>query len=85
MLQYLGLNARSTLLQDAAVRQALSAGIDRESCITSFLLGHGKAAQFPISPASADYPSELATQYSPELFQQKMAQAGLTTGQTRTG
>lgn len=84
IMQYIGMNPYHPLLQNPLVRQALCAGIDRTSCISSFLLGHGKAAQFPISPVSPDYPAALAKDYSPELFQQKMEQAGLTTGQAQT-
>ena len=72
-LQYLGFNTSRAPFNDATLRRAVSLGIDREGCVQSFLTGHGRAAQFPISPASALYPSDLETNYSPDHFNQAMS------------
>lgn len=80
IFQYVGINVSSPALSGAAVRQALNLGIDREQTVSAYLSGHGKAAQFPISPASSDYPQSLETTYSYDIFQQAMTTAGLATG-----
>lgn len=79
-MQYIGLNTTRAPLNDPALRSALSLGIDRAGCVSSFLLGHGSTAQFPISPASALYPSHLDHTYSPDYFDRAMAAAGYSTG-----
>jgi len=84
ILQYVGFNTRRTLFADAAVRKALSLGIDRENLVSANLSGHGKAAQFPVSPASALYPSDLESKYAYTSFQEALAAAGLTSGKERS-
>lgn len=81
-LQYIGINTTREPLNDPALRSALNLGIDRQGCINAFLLGHGLAAQFPISPASALYPSGLDVAFSPDNFDTAMAQAGYSEGST---
>ncbi len=65
LLQYVGVNTRKAALGSAALRRALWQGIDRTSAVSSLLSGHGKAAQFPISPLSPCYPADLEQSYSP--------------------
>lgn len=85
MLQYVGINASRPLLADAAVRRALSLGIDRAGLVKSFLMGHALPAQFPVSPASPLYPQAQEVSYSPDHFATAMEEAGLRTGtQTQT-
>lgn len=79
-MQYIGINTRRAPLNDPALRQALSLGIDRSSCVSSFLLGHGSAAQFPLSPASSLYPEDLEQTYSPDYFDTAMKAAGYDGG-----
>lgn len=80
IFQYVGVNIASSALSNTAVRQALSLGIDREQTVSAFLSGHAKAAQYPVSPASADYPGTLDKTYSYDAFQQAMAAAGCASG-----
>ncbi|MBR3570543.1 MAG: ABC transporter substrate-binding protein [Oscillibacter sp.] len=47
-------------------RRALLAGINRDSLVSAFLSGHGAPAQFPVSPVSRLYPTELEIDYSVE-------------------
>lgn len=79
-MQYIGLNTTRAPLNNPALRSALSLGIDRNTCVSSYLLGHGSAAQFPISPASALYPTNLHHAYSPDYFDRAMVAAGYSTG-----
>lgn len=79
-MQYLGLNTTRPPLNNPALRNALSLGIDRAGCVSSFLLGHGSPAQSPISPASPLYPQNLHHTYSPDYFDRAMAAAGYSTG-----
>ena len=81
-LQYVGMNMASEPLDDAAVRRALHRGIDRSSCVSAFLLGHGMPAQFPLSPVSALYPTDLDITYSPDHFDTAIADAGYSSGDT---
>ena len=50
VMQFLGFNTRRAPFSDAALRQAVSAAADRQALVDSCLLGHGSAAQFPLSP-----------------------------------
>ncbi len=81
VFQYVGINVRSSVLSNAAVRQALSLGLDRERAVSAFLSGHANAAQFPVSPVSADYPAGLEKTYSYAAFQRAMTSAGLGSGE----
>ena len=84
VLHCLLLNQKTELLQSAAVRHALSLGVDRESLVSACFSGHGRAAQFPVSPASPLYPAELEEPYRYESFEDALDQAGLNTGETRS-
>ena len=81
-MQYIGINTARAHLNNAALRRALGLGIDREGCIDAFLLGHGIAAQSPLSPVSALYPDALDVAFSPYNFDMAMDQAGYSDGQT---
>jgi peptide/nickel transport system substrate-binding protein len=72
VMHFIGCNATREALKDPALRQALSAGIDRVGCVNSFLMGHGIAAQFPLSPLSPLYPADLEIPYSPDTFMQSL-------------
>lgn len=73
LLQYVGCNVTQAPLDDPAFRRALSAGIDRENVAGAFLSGHGRAAVFPVSPASALYPASLEDRYSLDAFSAALA------------
>lgn len=81
-MQFIGINTARAPLNDPTLRAALGLGIDRQGCIDAFLLGHGLAAQFPLSPASTLYPETLDVAYSPDHFDTAMAQAGYSDGDT---
>lgn len=83
VMQYVGFNTASPLFSNAALRSAMSLGIDRVGCVNAYLLGHGAAAQFPLSPASALYPADLEQTYSPENFSAAMEAAGFNKGTER--
>ncbi|MBQ0037773.1 MAG: ABC transporter substrate-binding protein [Clostridiales bacterium] len=83
VMQYIGINTTRDALNKPAVRQALSLGIDRVGCVNSFLMGHGRAAQFPLSPASPLYPAGDETLYSPDNFSQAMKKSKLDSGSTQ--
>ena len=48
------------------------------------LSGHGRPAQFPLSPASPLYPADLEEPYRYEDFEDALDRAGLNTGETRS-
>ena len=68
VMQFLGMNIRREALSDPALRRALSAGIDRETLVSSCLLGQGTAAQLPASPAYAGYDTTLETPYDTAAY-----------------
>lgn len=73
VMQFLGFNTRRAPFNDEALRQAVSQAIDRQGLVDSCLLGHGSAAQFPVSPASDRYPTTLERTYSAFALQQLTA------------
>ncbi len=80
ILQYVGINTTRPPLDNAALRSALSKGINRASMISAFLSGHGRPAQAPVSPASSLYPAGLDETYSYDAFAAAMEAAGYGTG-----
>lgn len=84
IMQYLCLNTRRAPFDDPAVRRAVTLGVDRASCVSAYLLGHGLAAQFPVSPASGLYPKDLETAYSQDGYASALEAAGLNTGRARS-
>lgn len=83
VMQYLGFNLRNETLADSAVRQAISAAIDRNTLVRAYLLGHGTAAQFPLPPQSTFYPTEAQSSYSREAADAAMQKAGLKSGEEK--
>ena len=73
VFQYLGLNFKVSPLDDAAFRRCLSLGINRQALVSGLLSGHGKAAQFPVSPASSLYPTELDETFSATAYADALA------------
>lgn len=84
VLQYVGFNTRRQPFDSPVLRQALSLGVNRGTLISGFLLGHGAAAQFPVSPVSPLYPDKLDVPYSYNAFQTAMTAAGYNKGTHRT-
>ncbi len=83
VMQYLGFNLRNEILSDSAVRQAISAAIDRKTLVDTYLLGHGCAVQFPLPEQSALYPADLQSSYSREAANAAMQKAGLNSGEKK--
>lgn len=76
VMQYVGCNTARAPLDSPALRRALSAGINRVNVAGVYLSGHGKAAAFPVSPASPLYPSALEEAYSLEGFSSALTESG---------
>lgn len=76
VMQYVGCNTAQAPLDSPALRRALSAGIDRANVAGAYLSGHGKAAAFPVSPASSLYPSALEEAHSVDGFAAAVAESG---------
>lgn len=84
ILQYVGCNVTRAPLDDAAFRRSLGIGINRSHIVSAFLSGHGTAAQFPISPVSPLYPTELEERYSRDAFSAALAENSYTAERTLT-
>lgn len=84
ILQFLGCNVNQEPLNDAAFRKLLSQGIDRSYLVSAFLSGHATPAQFPVSPLSPLYPTELESPYSPSEFTATLAESGFSAGRPLT-
>jgi peptide/nickel transport system substrate-binding protein len=84
ILQYIGINTRKSLLASADLRHALSLGVDRNTIVSAYLSGHGKVTQFPISPVSQEYPSDLEEKYSVNTYLDTMKTLGYTSGSSHT-
>ena len=82
VMQYIGINVLREPLNDPALRQALTLGINRSGCVDAYLLSHGSGAQFPVSPTAAVYPKELDRSYTPDHFNLAMEKAGYTEGES---
>lgn len=76
VLQYVGCNTAQAPLDSPSLRRALSAGINRANVAGAFLSGHGRAAVFPVSPASGLYPAELEDAYSVDAFASAVTASG---------
>ena len=76
VMHFLGFNTTRPPFNNAAVRQAVSLGIDRSGCVSSFLMGHGVAANYPLCPSSALYPDRQVAPYSPDDFNTAITAAG---------
>lgn len=84
IFQFIGCNITREPLDNAAFRQALHLGIDRNSLVSAQLSGHAYPAEFPVSPVSPLYPAQLETDYSPTLFAEALAKSGYTASRTLT-
>ena len=84
VMQYVGFRTDAGIFADAALRAAVSAGIDRVSHVNAYLLGHGYAAQFPLSPVSSLYPAALEQTYSPDDYLAALEAANYHTGAVRS-
>ena len=82
VMHFIGINTTRNHLSNPQLRAALSLGIDRQGCINAFLLGHGLAAQYPLSPAGDLYPRTLDVAYSPDRFDSAMAAADYCQGRS---
>ena len=80
-LHFIGFNTNQEVLIHAPVRRALSLAVERKSLIDVYLLGHAQAAQFPLSPDSPLYPSDLEQAPSPTAFQRAMHELELDSGE----
>lgn len=79
---YVGFNCASGACQNAAVRQALSRGMDRTTVTASLLAGHAVEAALPFSPVSGLYSTSVADElsYSPQAMLDGLKAAGYTAG-----
>lgn len=84
VLQFLGCNMSKAPLDNAAFRSCLSKGINRDHLVSAYLSGHGRSAQFPVSPASPFYPASLEIPYSSAGFSSALKASGYTPKQTLT-
>jgi peptide/nickel transport system substrate-binding protein len=84
VFQYIGCNVGREPLNSADFRHALSLGLDRDGITSAFLSSHGKAAQFPVSPASPLYPTDLEEPYSLDTFTAALTASGYTAERTLT-
>ncbi len=84
VLQYVGLNTAAAPLGDAALRCALGECLNREHIVSGFLSGHGRAAQFPVSPRSPLYPQELEIRFSADAPVQAVSRTGYVPERTLT-
>ncbi len=76
---YLGFNTRG-IFSDAALRSAVSSGIQRSQIVSAIYSGHAQAAQLPFSPSWALYPQQLESTYSLSAYQLALEELGYTTG-----
>ena len=84
VLQYLGCNIARKPLDSAAFRQCLSLSVNRRHLVSAYLSGHGRPAQFPISPASPLYPTVLEKNESAAEVSAALQSSGYTADRTLT-
>ena len=84
IMQYVGLNTSAAPLDNAALRRALGECLNREHIVSGFLSGHGRAAQFPLSPLSSLYPEELEVRFSADAPAQAVSRTGYVPERTLT-
>ena len=81
VMEFIGINTRRELFASAAVRGAISLGINRQQVVDGYLSGHGLPAVLPVSPAAlADAPS---ADYAYSAYYTALEEAGLQTGEKR--
>lgn len=76
---YIGVNEKSKVFQNEAIRTSLTHVIDRDGLVTDFFRDFAHSAQLPASPLSPYYNSNLAARYgyAPERFANAVAEAQL--------
>lgn len=84
VLQYVGCNTTVSPLDSAPLRQALGECLNREHIVSAFLSGHGRAAQFPVSPLSELYPEELELRFSADAPALAVGRTGYVPERTLT-
>jgi peptide/nickel transport system substrate-binding protein len=79
---YLGFNFKSEILQDKAVREAISRAIDRKPIIDKVMFGMANPAYSPVVPQDVAYwkDSETLYPFDPEKAKSVLDQAGWTMG-----
>lgn len=83
VMQYLGFNTHKKLFESPELRRTLGLGIDRETAVSAYLSGHGRAAQFPVSPSCDLYPKKMEENYSYRGYLDAMKTLGFTSGTPR--
>ena len=79
VMEFIGVNMENQLLASAAVRRAISLGINRQQVVDGYLSGHGLPAVLPVSPVvDADLPS---ADYAYSSYYSALEEAGLQTGE----
>ena len=76
VLLYLGFNTQRTPLSLASLRRGMSAAFDRNAIASTLLSGHALQTQFPLSPRTALYPTDLTI--SSASYAQSLLDAGIT-------
>lgn len=84
ILQYIGCNVTRAPLDTPAFRRALGIAANRSRIVSAFLSGHGNPAQFPVSPSSPLYPTELDRSYSRDDLTAALNLSSYTAGRTLT-
>lgn len=84
IMQYVGFNTAAASLDSAALRSAMGESLNREHIVSGFLSGHGRAAQFPLSPLSSLYPEELEIRFSADALSQAIGRTGYAPERTLT-
>lgn len=80
ILQFIGFNTSSETFASPEARKAFSMGIPREKLVDAQLAGHGEPAQFPISPLSPLYPSDMDAEYNKDTLENSLKSLGQDTG-----
>ena len=84
IMQYVGFNTAVPALGSDALRRGLGESVNREHIVSGFLSGHGRAAQFPVSPLSPLYPKELEIRFSADALSQTIDRMGYAPERTLT-
>jgi glutathione transport system substrate-binding protein len=78
---WVALNAKLKPLDDVRVRQALNYATNRAQMVQAILLGYGKPANSPLSPATPGYDAALDPYpFDPDRAKKLLAEAGVPEG-----
>lgn len=83
ILQFIGFNTTTAVFSTSDARNAFSLGIPRDVLVDAQLAGHAVAAQFPVSPLSGLYPTDLDRPYNKEQTLEALRAAGQDTGEKK--